>query len=204
MNFFNADLPLLKWSLLAFMFCLIIGGGAVWQSARYADHALKNMRSAQRQLIDAHKKLDDAESDRANMSIYARKYDMLVDYKIIGSEQRLDWMEELASLHQRHFVADFKYTIAPQQPYTPDPALDTGNFKLKLSGLSLQLNLLHEMQLIDFFDALRANIKGWFIIDHCTLERSNAKAGANDAASPSRLTAECAGGWITMQREVTP
>lgn len=203
MNFFNADLPLLKWSLLAFIFCSIIGGGAVWLSARYADHALKNMKSAQRQLSDARKKLDDAESDRANMSIYARKYAMLVDYDIIGNEQRLDWMEELDSLHQRHVVADFKYTIAPQQLYTPSPALDTGNFELKLSGLSLQLELLHETQLIRFFDALRANIKGWFIIDHCTLERGNTKADANDAASPSLLTAECTGGWITMQRKIT-
>ena len=204
MNFFNADLPLLKWSLLAFVFCSVIGGGAVWLSARYADNAFKNMKSAQRQLIDARKKLDDAESDLANMSIYARKYAMLVDYEIIGSERRLDWMEELASLHQRHIVADFKYTIAPQQAYTPNPALDIGNFELKLSGLNLQLELMHETQLIIFFDVLRSNIKGWFIIDHCTLERSNTKSGANGAASPSLLTAECAGGWITMQRKITP
>lgn len=204
MNFLNTDLPLLKWSLLAFIFCSVIGGGAVWLSARYADNALKNMKSAQRQLIDARKKLDDAESDQANMSIYAQKYAMLVDYAIIGSERRLDWMEELASLHQRHIVADFKYTIAPQQAYTPNPALDTGNFELKLSGLNLQLELLHETQLIRFFDVLRSNIKGWFIIDHCTLERSNTKSGANGAASPSLLTAECAGGWITMQRKITP
>ena len=200
MNFIKADLLHLKWSLLAFTLSLIIGSSAIWLSAKYVDHARKERQQAQRQLIDARKKLSDAQSDLANMSIYSREFASLVDYKIIGGEQRLDWMEELAKLHQHHYVIDFKYTIAPQQPYTPNPALDTGNFELKLSGLNLQLDLLHDMQLIRFMDALRSNVKGWFIIDHCSLERNGATNVNADAVSPN-IKAECEGGWITMKKK---
>jgi hypothetical protein len=199
MNFSRADLPHLKLSLLAFMFSVLIGGGILWLSTMFLDHAHQARQAAQRQLIDARKKLGDAQSDFANISIYAREYASLVEHKIIGSEQRLDWMEELAALHQHHYVGDFKYTIAPQQPYLPNPALDTGNFELKLSGLNLQLDLLHEMQLMRFLDALRSNSKGWFIIDHCTLERSNA---TSNLTAP--LKAECAGGWVTMHKKGAP
>lgn len=199
MNFSNADLPHIKWSLLAFTLSLLLGVVAILLSAKYVDHARKERQEAQRQLIAARIKIADAHSDLANMSIYAREYASLLDNKIIGGEQRLDWMEGLAKLQQRHLVVDFKYTIAPQQPYLPNPAQDSGNFDLQLSGLNLQLDLLHEMQLLRILYALRSNIKGWFIIDHCTLERSTATS-----SSLARLKAECAGGWITMKIKGTP
>jgi hypothetical protein len=78
-----------------------------------------------------------------------------------------------------------------------------GNFELKLSGLTLQLDLLHEIQLIKFFDALRSNIRGWFIIDHCTLERAGATTPGEVSTAP-QLKAECGGGWITMKKKGAP
>ena len=203
MNLTKADLPYFKWSLLAFTLSLLIGGTAIWLSAKYADHAGQSRQQAQRLLIDARKKLGEAQSDFANIAIYAREFSSLVDYKIIGDEQRLDWMEELVTLRQQRYVVDFKYTIAPQLPYAPVSTLNTGNFELKLSGLNLQLDLLHEMQLIRLLDALRSNIKGWFIIDHCTIKRSNT-GDTNAAQSAPILKAECSGGWITMKKKRVP
>ena len=211
MNFSKSDFSILKWSLLTLTLSLIISATAIWLSTEYVEHSLKSREAAQRQLTDARKLLNDAQSDLDNMSMYAREYATLVDYKIIGGEQRLDWMEELAKLRQQQHVVDFKYTIAPQVPYTPNPPLDVGNYELKLSGLSLQIELLHEMQLIKFFDALRSNIKGWFIIDHCTLERAvTTNASDSNAAAPaspnlnSPLKAECVGGWVTMKKKGSP
>jgi hypothetical protein len=203
MIFSKSDFPLLKWSLLACTLSLLVSGSAVWLSSEYVDQSLKAKQQAQVHLIDARKQLSDAQSDLENMSIYAREYASLVDYKIIGGEQRLDWMEGLAKIRSAQHVVDFKYTIAPQQSYTPSPTLDVGNFELKLSGLNLQLDLLHEMQLIKFFDALRSNIKGWFIIDHCSLERSGTNTPGEVSSTP-HLKADCSGGWITMKKKGTP
>jgi hypothetical protein len=203
MIFSKSDFPLLKWSLLACTLSLLVSGGVIWLSSDYVDQSLKARQQAQLHLIDARKQLNDAQSDFENMSIYAREYASLVDYKIIGGEQRLDWMEGLAKLRQSQLLVDFKYTIAPQQTYSPNPTLDVGNFDLKLSGLTLQLDLQHEMQLIRFFNALRTNIRGWFIIDHCAIER----AGTNtpgEIQSVTQLKADCAGGWITMKKKGTP
>ena len=204
MNFSKSDLPILKWSMLVFTLSLVASGFAIWLSGEYVDHTLKDRQVAQRQLADAQKQLGDARSDLDNMSMYAREYATLVDDKIIGGEQRLDWMEELAKLRQQQLVVDFKYTIAPQLPYTPNPPIDAGSYDLKLSGLNLQIELLHEMQLIKFFDALHTNIKGWFIIDHCTLERSVTNTATDTPTSSnsnSQLKADCAGGWITMKKK---
>ncbi len=203
MIFSKSDFPLLKWSFLACTLSLLLSGGAIWLSSDYVDQSLKARQQAQLHLIDARKQLNDAQSDFENMSIYAREYASLVDYKIIGGEQRLDWMEGLAKLHQNQLLVDFKYTIAPQQNYSPSPTLDMGNFDLKLSGLSLQLDLVHEMQMIKFFDALRSNIRGWFIIDHCTLERAGTNS-PGEVLPVTQLKADCTGGWITMKKKGTP
>lgn len=204
MNFSKSDLPHLKWSLLAFVLGLLVCTSSIWLSSEYVAHSLKQRQQAQRQLSDARKQLSDAQSDLENMSIYSLEYAALVDYRVIGGEQRLDWIEGLAKLRQSQSVVDFKYTILPQQSYSPNPAMDTGNFELKLSGLSLHLDLLHEMQLIKFFEALRTNIKGWFIIDHCTLERAGSGSGTEASAAltgAAQLKAECTGGWITMKKK---
>ncbi len=205
MSFHPSDLAHIKWSLLAFMSTLIMGAGAVWLSAQYVGHSLKERRTAQKQVAEARKKLDAAESDLENMSTYAMEYADLEKNKTVGGEHRLDWMEGLENLRQQHHAIDFRYTITPQQPYTPNPALEMGNFELNLSGLNLQVDLLHEGQLINLLAALRTDMKSWFILNHCTIRRNGDtdETGSTPYLAP-RLKAECTGGWITMKNRNAP
>lgn len=191
MTFSAADLPHIKWSLLTFLLALSIGGSAVFISRQFADNAQHAKRAAQQQLAEARNKLNAARDDQQNMATYTKEYSAILRREIIGDEQRLNLIEALEALRKRNRVLDFKYTIAPQQPYKPVPALDSGNFDLRLSAMTLQLELLHEGQLINFFDSLRRDMHGWFILEQCTLERSS------DATA--RLRADCAGGWLTMK-----
>lgn len=207
MNFAKADLPHIKWGVLAFSLSLLVGGSAIWLGEQYVEISLKERQNAQKQLNEARNKLNAAKNDLENMSIYAKEYAALVNNRIIGGEQRLDWMEGMEALRRQHRVIDFRYTIAPQQPYTPNPALDSGNFEIRQSGMNLQMDLLHEEQLTSFLNALRSEMKGWFIIDHCTLERGNTGSTATAPMMLSRgtqLKADCSGGWITMQNRSTP
>ncbi len=198
MNLDKSDLTHIKWSLLAFTLSVAIGGSVIWLSATYKSAALKAREAAQKQVSEAANMLSATRSDLKNMSTYALEYASLVERRIIGGEQRLDWIEELEKLRRQHHVIDFKYTIAPQQPYMPTPTLNTGDLEINLSGLSLQIDLLHEMQLIEFFEALRSDLKGWFVVDHCTLT-----ANTTETPSPpnigAQLKADCAGGWITLK-----
>ena len=193
MTFSQSDLPHLKWRLLSLLLVLATGSAAVMLSANFVTQAQRDQQTAQHQLNEARSRLAAAQDDRANMATYALEYGTLLQRKIIGNDQRLDWIEGLEKIQRHKRVLDFKYAIAPQQPYTPAPPLDSGNFELNLSNMTLQLDLLHERQLINFFDTLRTDIKGWFIIDHCALERS-----ADVNATP-QLKAECTGGWLTLK-----
>jgi hypothetical protein len=194
MTFSQSDLPHIRWSLLTFLVVLGVGASAVYLSQKIADAALRNKNASQQQLSEARNKLNAARDDRDNLSTYAAEYEAWVKHKVIGDEQRLDLIEGLEALRKKERVVDFKYTIAPQAPYTPLPALNSGNFELKQSTMTLQLQLLHEEQLIRFFNSLRSDIKGWFMLDHCAMERAT-----DSAVSSAQLKAECSGSWITIK-----
>ena len=205
MIFSKSDFPHTKWSLLIFLFVLCTGGAAIVASENFVVQSQRDQRDAKRKLSEARSQLATAEQDRENMKTYTLEYGSLLEHNIIGNDQRLDWIEGMDKLRKQNLVLDFKYTIAPQKSYTPDPPLDSGNFQLNLSDMALQFELLHEEQLTTFFDAMHIGIKGWFILDHCSLERTTAAPPDDDddilrapSATP-RLKAECTGGWLTLK-----
>lgn len=191
MTFSRADLPHIKLSLVTCIAALVVGGSAVFFSQQFAASAQKARHDAQQQLAEARNRLRAAQDDQENMVTYTKEYSAMQRREIIGDEQRLNLIESLETLRQRKRVLDFKYAISPQQPYKSAAALDSGNFDLKLSAMTLQLELLHEGQLINFFDSLRSDMNGWLILDKCMLERSSGTA--------AQLKADCTGGWLTMK-----
>ena len=198
MSFSTADLPILKWSLGAFVLSLVLSAGIISLSNTYVASSLKDSQAAQQRLFDARAKLVAVQNDAANMSSYALEYNALLEQKVVGDEQRLDWMEGLEKLRLQGSVLDFKYTIAPQQGYAPNPPLDAGNFRLSRSSMTLQIDLLHEEQLLRLFADIRSKLNGWFMLDGCSLSRT----GSIDELTP--LKATCTGGWFTMKSKNSP
>ena len=198
MSFSKDDLPEIKWSLGALLFSLAVSGGLIFLSNTYIEHALKGRQTAQQQLTDARTQLSSAQNDQENMAAYALEYNALLAQKVIGDEQRLDWIEGLERLRQQGTVLDFKYTIEPQQDYAPNPPVETGNFKLGRSGMKLEIDLLHEQQLLNLLTNMRNQMNGWFMLDGCTLSRTS----TTEELAP--LKANCNGGWLTIKNRGAP
>jgi hypothetical protein len=203
MKFSNADFHLIRWSLAAISASILLCGVILYASTKYADYTQKNRRIAQAQMNDARNRLDMARQDRDNLSGFSKDYGILEARKIIGDDHRLDWMEGLEKLRDQNLVTNFSYSIAPQKVYIPQPALDSGNFIIHYSEMKLQFDLLHEGQLLNFFDALRRRIKGHYQLESCTLQRI-ATDGTSAPASGKNIKAECSGGWITLKNRNTP
>jgi len=199
MSFSTDDLGEIKWSLLTCLLSVGIAVGLINYSATTQKESLRQLQQTQRQLSAARDQLLTAQNDQENMASYQMEYDALVAQKVIGSEQRLDWIEGLEKLRRQNLLPDVRYTIAPQSAYTPNPPLNAGNFALSLSPMSLELDLLHEGQLLGFFEALSRQMPGWFMLDKCALSRVDSTQN-----SGVMLKANCAGGWFTMKNRNTP
>jgi len=203
MKFSNSDFHLMRWSIAVVCTSVLISGVILYTSSVYAINTKNDRRTAQSQLNGARNKLTMARQDSENLADYSKEYDALEANKIIGDEHRLDWMEGLAKLRQQNLVIDFGYNIAPQKKYVPQPAVDSGNFDIHYSEMKLQFDLLHEGQLLNFFDALRRQIKGHYQLEGCKLERAIA-VGDTGPGAGTNLKAECNGGWITLKNRNSP
>ncbi|MEO8331301.1 MAG: hypothetical protein ABI479_02635 [Gallionella sp.] len=199
MKLTKTDLPVLRWSLLAFCASALISGSILYLSSEYAEKSKIDLLNAHSMDNDARRRLAAAHEDHENMAKYTDEYGTLVKRKIIGDDQRLDWMEGLEGLRQMNLVTDFRYNIAPQKNYAPQPVFDSGNFNIHFSETKLQFELLHEAQLVDFFTALRNKLNGWYQLEGCTLQRSAPDQQAGALTAAANLKAECSGGWITLK-----
>ena len=196
MMFSKSDFPLMRRSILAICASALVSAVILYGSSEYAESAQNDRRNAQTLLNDARNHLATARQDQENMAIYAGEYGALIEQKIIGDDQRLDWMEGLEKIRLKNPVTGFHYHIAPQKIYASQPPIDSGNFDIRYSEMKLQFDLLHEAQLLNFFDALRTDIKGWYQLEGCTMQRAGGEDGQTTA---TRLKAECSGGWITLK-----
>lgn len=209
MRFSTSDFPLVRWNILAICASLLISALVLYSSGEYAEKTKKDRRDAQSQVNEARNRLTAAQDDQKNMAIYADEYGVLIERNIIGDDHRLDWMEGLEKIRQQNLPVSFRYNITPQKIYAQQPALDSGNFDIHYSEMKLQFDLLHEGQLLDFFAALRNQIKGQYQLKGCTLNRANDNEDAAGTSSLStavatHLRAECGGGWITLKNRNAP
>ena len=198
MKFSNADFYQLRWSLAAIGASILLSSIILYSSSEYADFAQKDRRVAQSQMNDGRNRLTMARQDQENLSDFSKEYDTLEKNKIIGDDHRLDWMEGLEKLRNQNRVIDFRYNISPQKIYAPQPAIDSGNYDIHYSEMKLQFDLLHEGQLLNFFDALRNQIKGQYQLEGCTMQRVATNQVPPSVASVN-IKAECNGGWITLK-----
>lgn len=198
MKISTSDLPLMRWNILAISISVLISAAILYGCAEYAKSTQTGRQSAQNMLNHARNSLATARQDQENMGKYADEYGALIKQKIIGDDQRLDWMEGMEKIRRNNPVTSFSYNIAPQMIYAPQPPIDSGNFDIHYSEMKLRFELLHEVQLLNFFAALRAGIKGHYHLEACTLQRT----GSDDERV--RLKAECSGGWITLKKRSLP
>ena len=204
MKFSSSDFQLMRLSFAAIGTSVLLSGAILYSSIKYADYTLKSRRIAQSQLNNARNHLATARQDRDNLSDYSKEYDKLEANEIIGDDHRLDWMEGLDKLRRQNLVIDFRYNIAPQKIYAPQPAVDSGNFIIHYSEMKLQFDLLHEGQLLNFFNEMNRKIKGHYQLEGCKLER--VAGNTNSDSGPSAVTnikAQCSGGWITLKNRST-
>lgn len=200
MKITKSDFGVMRSSLITLAVAICGSVLLIYFSSRQANLAENNWNTAQQRLSTAKNELNNARWDYENLFKYQDEYAASIERNLIGSEPRLDWVESLERLRHQNLVADMHYNIGPQKPYTPQMPIDSGSFDIKYSEMKLQLDLLHEGQLIDFFDALRTQINGWYQLEECNIVRS--AGDTNNVAA--QLHADCSGGWITLKNRNTP
>ena len=126
---------------------------------------------------------------------------------LIGEENRLAWIDAIRRSQEQRKLLPISYDISPQQGLQVPLPMVMGQYQLRGSRMRMQMDLLHEMDLLNLLDDLRQ--AGYFAVQDCTLKRHGAagsgsgNAIATGAMAPA-LGAECELLWLTVNSVPVP
>lgn len=133
------------------------------------------------------------EAEKQDIRVYQPLFLELRRHDFVGTENRLEWVEAIRQIQEARALLPLTYQIEPQQPYKLAGRIATGHYLLRGSRMTVHLDLLHEMDLIDFLTDLRQ--RGVFTVQECAIRR--AASGGNAPLAPA-LTADCVLNWLTL------
>lgn len=137
---------------------------------------LHGEQEAKLERIDAHYSAMHEDYDaliyrRRLIDRYNLRYAQFREIGFVGVESRLDWVETLRETSIDLLLPRVSYAIEPQlQVVAPVKSIPAGDdVSIRLSRLQLEAGLVHEIDLLRFFDELQRNAPGLIKVDRCDL-----------------------------------
>lgn len=190
------DLKALRAPVLVLLIAALTAVGAVYYTDGLLQQARRQLAQQEAQLRGARTRLFRSGEEREVITRYLGSYQQLQRIGFIGEEQRINWLDGLRLANQRTELFGVDYQISAQRHYPYASEFNPGQIALSQSVMKLRFRLLHEEDLMRFFNALAQASAGVFSIDECTLKRVDASGAIRYQPN---LAAECELSWITAQ-----
>jgi hypothetical protein len=196
----------LRLPLLALAASLLIGAAIVVYSAAQLKQAQDHLGQLKTAQAMSQKKVLTSGDENQLILRYSADYQRLARQGFVGSESRINWLDALRTTNQDLKLFGVEYAIEPQQASAsaaePGAQPVAKGLQLRQTRMKLRLQLLHEGDLMRFFDHLTAQNVGLFSIEDCAMQRISEVAQSAVPFLPSRvqpyLQAECQLAWFTV------
>lgn len=194
------DVKRLQWAIAFLVIMAAIGGGSVWTTHQLKISSEKAFKEAAAARRDMQTRLARASEEQQELRDKIERFQALKTRGYIGPEQRLDWIEAIARIKAARGILKLDYEFAPQRPadagLLPGGA-SAGGFEIMSSPMQLQLQLLHEGELLTFLAELRNTVQALVKVRSCTIERI--APGNPGRGNLAQLKADCTLEWITLR-----
>lgn len=189
------DWPKVRISALAALLMVAVGAATLYAANRFRDRAEQARTAALAQRSEADGKLRRVREEENEIKQKSLLFNSLQERGMIGEEPRLDWIELLKDIRDRHRLLDLRYELSPKRPLDSG---EVGEFAFYLSSMKLELTLLHEEDLSRFLADLRQQARALIRINRCRIERL--PAGSEErSGGRANLSAECDIDWLTAR-----
>jgi hypothetical protein len=193
----SRDIAKLGWQALAALIMIAAAIGLiVWSAGNERQAATKRdaVRSGKEQI---EQRLRQVRTEEQEIKARTQQYHAMEERGIAGPEKRLDWTELLRDLRSQIGLPGMTYELGAQGPL--EKATGTGP-AYQVSRMKLQLQLLHEEDLLNFLQRLQQEASALIIVRGCKVGRLAATPSGEQNAL---LSAECQIDWITLHRANT-
>jgi hypothetical protein len=200
MKFDVEDLKQIQWAIAALVVMALVGIGSVWTTQQMAISTERDVRQATAARNDIQSKLSRAREEEQELREKINRFQALKAQGFIGPEKRLDWIETIARIKTARRIFKLDYELAPQRPVDASMlpgGASAGGFELMASQMKLQLQLLHEGELLTFLAELRKSVEALIQVRSCSIDRM--PPSKVDRSNNAQLRVDCTLEWITLR-----
>jgi hypothetical protein len=211
---------------LAVAIALVVGSYLYWQYEK------SNDQQSVRTEAEAKNRVENARREQNDLRDSAQTYERLTARGMFVAEQRLDLIEAMNVLKDRHKLLNLQYELAPQRPLKMANGNSYSAVDVLASRMKFKVRAYHDGDLVAFLNDFPRIQRGFFPLDRCVMTRSvDAERVENNAAQtnqnagalaqsvraaqavaaaaqlidpPNVITAECTLEWITLQDKRNP
>lgn len=203
MTFSQDDFRRIRWSLAALVVLALLGAAVVFASLQATKAARVAAQKVEAERGEIRGKLARAREEEQEIRAKIARYLEIVGRGYITEERRLDWIERIAKIKSARKLIDVQYELLPQKTVEagllPEGAVG-GGYEFMSSTMKLQMQLLHEGDLLGFLADLRTSVSALLVVRQCNVERIARGAGAERGAQ-AQLKADCDIDWITLREK---
>lgn len=188
-----SEFALIRTAVLTLLAAVTISLTGVMLSELKKKEANETLEVTQRARDAAASRYAQVDSEKRDIRNYQQRFVALRQRGLVGDERRLEWLDAIRQTQEQLKLAPLSYEIEPQQTVHLESPLDLGDFELQGSRMRLHMELLHELDLFNFFQTLRQH--SYFAVQDCSIKRLGVVAGSSSAPT---LGADCTLNWITL------
>ncbi|WP_020167058.1 MULTISPECIES: hypothetical protein [Methylotenera] len=197
MSISNQDWRKLRNPILGLGAALVLVGLLISFADQYRQKNELALQTQQNLLNQARQKYQSSGLEKETIIQYLPIYNNLLASGFIGEERRIEWIESLRQIHAQHKLFSIDYSIGLQENYKPSFLSNLGSFKLQRSVMKLNLDMLHEGDLLTLLDGLQEQTTP-FIVRDCEITRPIGTE-INTKNITANLKAACEIDWLTLR-----
>src|ERR1019366_4763928 len=149
-----SDLKRLRLPIAACMALAAAGVASYFAATDYLQKAKNLAAATAAQRIDVQAKLASANEEEREIKANLQQYQALAARGIIGEENRLDWIDTITAIKNERRLFNIGYSIEPQKELDYPGFAREGGVKFVFSRVKVEIQLLHEEDLLNFIDDL--------------------------------------------------
>jgi hypothetical protein len=196
------DWQKLKMPLIVLAIVIVMVLSLFGYAQYYNTNQEQALQSQQNLLNSARQRYQSSGSEKDTIIEFLPKYQALISKGFVGEERRIEWVDNLRAQHKNHKLFGIKYNITQQEKYMPTFATNLGGFTFHRSTMKLELDMLHEGDLLQLTESLGANNSASFMLRDCEIVRLNNEAALSNQLI-ANLHAQCELDWLSL-REPAP
>jgi hypothetical protein len=189
------ELQRLALPLLIAVALIAAGAGIIYGTSEGLRVAQVRLAVAQNERRQSAERLARIAEEEREVSQKIDVYKQLKALNILGEERRLEWADAINRIRVQRELLDLRYRVERQKLVT-SVAGKPANVDFFASTMRVDLQLLHEEDLLRFLADLRASGNAYYAVKKCVLTRTGQAVGGTTMTP--RLSAQCDIDLITI------